>query len=403
MLRTTLKQQRHHQSTRHTRRVQHGGAAWASIAPERLEKWTAALADTGLEFVLNDAWKAGEKAAELYVKLVAEQDTLFDAAVKCMYAEFGIADPTEAAIIAAVTTPGDKSAIFAYLDDAEMLLSFKKSGVSSREAKTKIQQIKAEGLLALLLNPARVRNTFIHDLAAICVAQKADPTILTQVTDEALKNLRINRYEVLTEGNALTQTGAQLRDGYFVMQKISTFRADLGVDATTGKADRFWSTFLTNCANSNTATVTGFLQKYSNIEGTTLRAIVGDQGGLPYAALAAFIYNIYATMGGDLTTNVLTTISTATKSDTLGIAKAANTGIYTLSASTARIDAEFPDASELNKDVVAGLTLGQVLSNINLRQLQFIAHLCKAIELNEAAVAAATGAAAAGSSSSSRI
>lgn len=357
------------------------------ISAARKAIWDQML-PTELAFVTSNwALRSGSDSVKQYMKIIAHQDHLFGAAVKCMYKAIGVADPpTEADILAKYAAyTGDKAALFEYLHDVEELVNFRRADrPTSALARTKIQQIEQEDLLELLLNPARAENTFMKELATACIMQKSDPSILAKASESPLlKFMRYSKYLTTAEANSLLQTGAHLRDGFHVAHTINAFEAALGINKT-DKAGTFWDKFVVGCIAPTGADGSFFPR---------------DTRNTPYSNFAARVYANYAGVASvaDLLTAVLSSIPLKDPADSTTLA-----GYITASSNPTF---RFPDASELDKAVIDGLTLKQILASIDLAQFQFMVHLCKTIELNEAAVAAAVateggggGGAAAGSS-----
>lgn len=379
MLRTTLKQQRH-QSARQTRRahrlgpgdagaVQRGGAKWKSIEdPTRKAIWDEVL-PAELKFVTSD-WATEDDSVQKYITIVANQDALFNAAVKCMYKSIGVADPaTEEDILDKykVVPAGEKEGLFEYLHDVEELINFRRADEpGSAATRTKIQQIEKEDLLQLLLNPTRAENSFMKELASVCITQKGDPTILEKAaSDPNIKSVRYLKYLTTAEGNTLLQTGAHLRDGFHVAHKMNEFSNALGINVTE-KSGTFWDIFVTGCIDPN-------IGKFKE----------PDVRKTFYSVIAAKIYSVYAT------TDAAGLLSAVLRTIPLKDNPASSTTLTGYIASSSSPDSRFPDAAELDKIVIEGLTLKQLIASIDLAQLQFIVHLCKTIELNEAAVLAA--------------
>jgi hypothetical protein len=92
-----------------------------------------------------------------------------------------------------------------------------------------------------------------------------------------------------------------------------------------------------------------------------------------YSELAAYIFHHYNKKEKDLKSRVLKALCTKETSTTVNEA-------------TLKVDPQFskyPNFDQLNGEVVTGLTMLQVLQNINIEQLQFIVHLIYLIESTE--------------------
>lgn len=287
-------------------------------------------------------------AASRYITLVERQDELFDLSVKAIAKKINVDLSNEADIIAKVSE-NTASTLYNFIDDIGNLIYFN-APEEKGQTKTKIQQIKKEKLIDLLLYPATVQNSFIQELANVCIAIKADPDILTDIRgSDDLKLLRAKRYSTLAQANTFLTTGAPLRDGFYASQYITDFNKEMGTDRT-NKETGFWNQFVSGIVNVKDDTI------YRT---------------LPYGKLAAFVFHTYRENESPdtLKSDVLKELSRKDTSET-----------YTESKTN---DSFRPDWSELSKEVVPGLTMLKVLQNIDLEQLQFIVHLIYTIQKKE--------------------
>jgi hypothetical protein len=360
-VRTTLKARHQNQGRRHTLKNQKGGAPWEYIGPSRKDMWSRVLPED-LKFVLNAGFLGTEtNSVQNYITIVERQDELFVCALKAIYNTLGLPEsPTEEQIIAASkeTNETNKASLIEYIYDVYRLIRFTDPTSSpGPDARQKVAQIKNEPLTDLLLNPMRVQNRFIQDLAAICIQQKQDPTILSILTTDLLKTTRAKRYNASIQVNAYETTSVESRDGFYVSQQISEFKAACNVNKTTeNKTPSFWEDFVTSSVTSPT--------------------IPDNLRQLPYGILAGYIFNKYKESSvADLKQTVLT-----------GLARKEESSIFT--EEKKEKDPSLPDWVELSKEILLGLPLLKVLQNMDLTQLQFITHLIATIQKNEASVLA---------------
>lgn len=347
-LRTSLKQRKHGQRRTHRQR---GGAAWNYISnTDRLTIWKT-LIPKELEFVFKPAFSDNRKeSASRYITLLERQDELFDFSVKAISAKINANLSDQADVIAKTTTNTDTT-LFEFIDDIGNLIYFNAPAEDGTK-KTKIQQIKKEKLIDLLLYPATVQNSFMQELANVCISIKSEPGILTDIKDsDDLKILRAKRYNTLAQANAYLTTGSPLRDGFFASQSIKDFDVAMATNRTS-KETGFWNQFVFGIFDVNMDTI-------------------NDRRTLSYGQLAAFVFQKYRdnTSPDTLKSDILKELSRKNMSET-----------YTELKTN---DSYRPDWSELTKDVVPGLTMLNVLQNISLEQLQFIVHLIYTIQKKE--------------------
>jgi len=301
--------------------------------------------------VFNPGFGSGPESVSRYITAVERQDELFDIAVKAIAASINIDLSKQEDVISKAATENPE--LYAFLDDIGNLIYFN-APPETGSTKTKLQQIKHEKLIDLLLYPASAQNRFMQDLAEACVSMKSDPSILTDIQrSDDLKQLRAKRYNTLAQANALLTTGAPLRDGFYPSQFIKDFDVAMATNRT-AKAEGFWNQFVFGCFDFNIEPI-------------------ADRRSLPYGQLAAFVFQKYRdnTDASTLKADVLNTISR--KSESTTFTQAGTNDLYR------------PDWPELTKEVVSGLTMLKVLQNISLEQLQFIVHLIHVIQQKEQA------------------
>jgi hypothetical protein len=319
------------------------------------EKWTTLLTGTPLAFLLEPM------DAKKYLEAVARQDEIFEYALKGIYAALGVtADAGEPAIVAASKKPDAKEIIRSYLNDVGNLIYFspiRKRLPTDGDAelpleKNKLQLIMNAAPVELLVNPEQVKNRFIQDLAAVCKAQKEEPSILADIADPDIHLTRALRYEAISEANSRSMTSNKSRDGFFLLQAASSFRSLMGYDSE-NTALSFWYKFLERCKDENTFT---------------------DQDNTDrYAFLAAYVYKKFVISADNLKETVLNGLNT----DIVGPARESRNPRG--QANTEHL----PD--NLDEEVITGLTLNTLLSKLLIGDIQFVVHLCYTLNAEEKA------------------
>jgi hypothetical protein len=359
-LRTSLRSSK--KPTR-TSRKQRGGADYKVLDRGR---WEPILRN---DAVLRVLVEFEPLTLEKYILAVERQDTLFGYALKAVYDACGIVNPQdELAIIEALKTAATvtaaKEAIKTYFTDVANLVYFDpiKQG-SSTPSPTKLQEIFKNPPVELLVNPEQAKNRFIQDLAAVCVLQKQDLSILDDCrADENIKLTRALRYEAANEANSYGMTSNRSRDGFYLLHEITAFRTALGYGRNDTKSG-FWYKFLSRCIGNNVST------------------IMDDK----FAYFAAYIYSKYASpdyASGTLKSLVLTGL----KNDLPEPRAASRVG----SMGKQNV-AHIPPTVDLDAPVVPTVTMGDLLDRLLINDIQFILQLCYAIENQNGPVVSGPG------------
>ena len=351
-LRTSLRR-RPGQGPGRTSLKQRGGADYKVLDRGR---WEPILRDDEVLRVLVDLEPL---TLEKYILAVEHQDKLFEYALNAVYAACGIAIPVdEMAIIEALKTEATnttaKESIRTYFSDVANLIYFDQTKVFGgvpRISPTKLQEIFKNPPVELLVNPEQAKNRFIQDLAAVCVLQKQDPSILDDCrTDENIKLTRALRYEAANEANSYGMTSNRSRDGFYLLQEITAFRTALGYGRNDTKSG-FWYKFLSRCIGNNVST------------------IMDDK----FAYFAAYIYSKYASP--DYAPGALKNlVFTGLKTD-LPEPRASRVG----SMGKQNV-AHIPPTADLNAAVVSTVTMSELLDRFLINDIQFMLQLCYAIE-----------------------
>jgi hypothetical protein len=340
-----------------------GYANWYSIQDAvRQPIWNQVLPDD-LKFVCQNLYKLNgtppaPDIVKKYIEILERQDELFECAMYAIYMELGIipdktltmekiVEDKEDDIIA--IDPNNVTPHLEYIEDVAKLIYFTQLPNPGGANKTKIQQIVlVDNKIEFLLNPLRVQNMFMKDLAVICILQKKDPTILSKLTTDALKDLRAARYGASIEVDAYQTTGKRSRDGFFARQLVHDFRTICGVDRT-GGADSFWQIFVRKCNESTTVTNAFF---------------GGAHRDTHYGILAAYVYQLY---NANTNINILKeqVLDSLCRKD------------VSRRFDHPRVIASpyLPDWLELDNELYDGMSLKKVYCTIDPEQLEFIVHL----------------------------
>jgi len=365
-LRTTLRRKSSSDGTR----KQRGGATFAG----RID-WKELDKTAGLAFL-----KTGITTVDQYFTLVEQQDEFMNVVMDRIYNNVGLTDlasRTEDAIVAKVgLTNSNKTiplTILEVLTTTEQCISLTNptGGGGTLDTKRKLEQIRKEvnaNCLELLVNPAQLQNSFIRELATLCILLKNNAY---KLDSDALKRTRALRLEAISESNAYATTSSFLRDGFHAAQNIGAFRSILGH----GKGDitkGFWYKVLSDITPNPT-----------------------NQGDEKWVYYTKIILQTYKAGVPDLKTAVLAAINTGIKTELQVPAPTTASPFGRWSATSTRAAAGAADAAEngrlenepgkptANLDQTIGgtaVTLKKILSKISMGDLHFILHLCYTIK-----------------------
>lgn len=288
--------------TLRNRRFQQSGGdrVIPALTSDRREFWKKSKElseDNDLKFLLDNN-KNNLTPAE-YILVVGQQDKLFEYALIAFYRstlgeDFGD-KKDERTIIDRFKTLNYKSEFkskindgLKYIFDIYKLVAFNLQetgthiykGYFSVE-KDKITIISSNPLLQLFVNPALVKNLFIHDLARICLEHKSN--IRLTEDNEEISKLRAKRYNAIIDANALALTTGKSVDGFFLNDKNELFRNKVGFDLTTARPGKlFFELFMEYCV-VNLPTITDKLPT----TGGLINTVLADR----FAFLAACVYH----------------------------------------------------------------------------------------------------------------
>lgn len=226
--------------TLRNRRYQQSGGAYSftTIKPERVRFWNehcdALRKDTDLGFILTDTVRTLELRE--YIKIVGNQDKLFNYALLAMYDMLGIKEEiNEETIIKKFNENRDKGdgnvthkVLTQFIVDICGLIN----GVSSeplRTANTKFNYLIKQNpikQLQMLVNPALFSNLFVSDLARICVEINKNKNILGATPE--IQEMWESRFNAIIEANARALTSFSSMDGFFISQDKTIFRGIMG-------------------------------------------------------------------------------------------------------------------------------------------------------------------------------
>jgi hypothetical protein len=286
-----------HRGLRSTLKQQRGGASlqtlcgWRKTDPTKT-KWSIVLVKPEFKFLLDGGWITQPTATEQYKTIVECQDELFMLAMDAMYAELGITDKTNETEILRQYAAYDKSKLSSltdYIKDVFYVITLKElktlaaSGRGS-PSKTKFEEITAEPLLHLLLNPLRVQNHFIFNVASFIKNLKENPIA---GFDDTKAGLMAIRYDSLAKANTLNMTSTDLRDGPTLSMTTTSVNSLLGTNKLSIN-DSFWYKFLAY-ANNKKPDFTSDINIETYTQGVNSWSSMPDS----YAILSAYIYSLY--------------------------------------------------------------------------------------------------------------
>ena len=367
-LRTTMRRK----SSENGTRKQRGGASFAKpLAWPELDK----AAD--LAFL-----KTGITTVDQYFTLVERQDEFMNVVMERIYNTAELKDAasrTEEAIIAKVgLTNSNKTipiSIIAVLKEAEqcLCLTTPVNGGTTRETKRKLEQIRKEinsNCLELLVNPAQLQNSFIRELATLCILLKNNAY---KLDTDALRLARALRLEAISESNAYATTSSFLRDGFHAAQNIGQFRTILGHDKGDIGAGFWYKVLGSNLTPTNQGN-----ERWVYYTKLILEKYKAGEPDLKMAVLAA-INTIIKTPLPKSAANPFGRSSVTSQRAAAGAADVVENG---------RLENE-PGKPTANLDQPIGgtsVTLNTILSKISMGDLHFILHLCYTITALEAVV-----------------
>jgi hypothetical protein len=288
-------------STRHTLRAgrglrsslkkQRGGATlqtlcgWRDINPATV-KWNSLLKETDFAFLLDGGWITQKTASEQYETIVEQQDKLFMLAMDAIYAELNADKMNEGDIMEKYATYPAKDTLTNYITDILYLVNLK--DITGSGAKfDELLKTDKEPLLHLLLNPLRVQNHFIFNLASFIISLKQNP--ITDFNEEKAGLMTI-RYDSLSKANTLNMTSTDLRDGPILTMPTKSVTTMLGTNKQDFKSS-FWYKFLAYANNKKPDFTDIDMNAYT--EGFNTWNSISDV----YSILAAYIYSLYKNNG----------------------------------------------------------------------------------------------------------
>jgi len=358
-LRTTMRRKSSNDGTR----KQRGGARFAGpLAWPELDK------ATDLAFL-----KAGITTVDQYFTLVERQDEFMNVVMERIYNKVGLTNRTEDAIVAKVgLTDSNKTIpinIVGVLKEAEqcLCLTMPVNGGTTLDTKRKLEQIRKEvnsNCLELLVNPAQLQNSFIRELATLCILLKNNAY---KLDSDALKLTRALRLEAISESNAYATTSSFLRDGFHAAQNIGAFRSILGHakgDITKG----FWYKVLSSTQLAPTNRGDEKWVYYTKVILDKYKAGVPDLKAAVLAAIRGTTLQVPAPTA----TSPFGRPSATSQAAAAGAADVAENG---------RLENE-PGKPTANLDQPIGgtdVTLKAILGKISMGDLHFILHLCYTI------------------------
>ena len=385
MLRHTLSKHKMMPLPKAVTKTQQGGAAWAMISVPRQGNWRAELESQGKMDLFGTLLKArmnsttdDDRTANMkqYIAMIQQQDDLFDVAMGAMCraieAQLGggvsiVLGDYESIRANAPQIDEMRDEMLEYIKDVERLLAFGLDPMDPSN-KTKLQIIytsPTETLSSLLLFPWRITNVFILGLARLMVNLRQDDSILQEINEQAsLQTLLANQWESYVMAEAYRLTAKDLRDGFYLNQGTGSFKRYVKV---------FWSDLVVE--------LTAGANLLADREGCK-NLIKQDGVDVPYSRIAASVYAAYKAGTLDRLLQLFSNCGTTTHADGLS-------------------DEYLPNRSEWDLSI-DGVTLKQLLEQMDDTTLQFILHLAYTIQKVESEPASvAVGAPGPGSGPSS--
>jgi hypothetical protein len=243
------------------------------------------------------------------------------------------------------------------------------NGGTTLDTKRKLEQIRKEvnsNCLELLVNPAQLQNSFIRELATLCILLKNNAY---KLDSDALKLTRALRLEAISESNAYATTSSFLRDGFHAEQNIGAFRSILGHakgDITKG----FWYKVLSSTQMAPTNRGDEKWVYYTKVILDKYKTGVPDLKAAVLAAIQAATKPLQ--VPAPTTASPFGRLSATSQAAAAGAADVAENG---------RLENE-PGKPTANLDQSIGgtdVTLKAILSKISMGDLHFILHLCYTI------------------------
>ncbi len=247
-------------------------------------KWKEVLVNSEFKFLLNGGWITA--ATSQYTTIVEQQDKLFMLAMDAIYAELNADKMNEGDIMEKYATYPAKDTLTNYIKDILYLVNLK--DITGSGAKfDEILKTDKEPLLHLLLNPLRVQNHFIFNLASFIISLKQNP-----IADfnEGKAGIMTIRYDSLAKANTLNMTSTDLRDGPILTMPTKSVTTMLGTNKQDFKSS-FWYKFLAYANNKKL--------NFTDIDIITFTEGFNTWDSTPdvYAILSAYIYSLYKNNG----------------------------------------------------------------------------------------------------------
>jgi hypothetical protein len=220
------------------------------------------------------------------------------------------------------------------------------------------------------VNPAQLQNSFIRELATLCILLKNNAY---KLDTDALRLARALRLEAISESNAYATTSSFLRDGFHAAQNIGQFRTILGHDKGDIGAGFWYKVLGSNLTPTNQGN-----ERWVYYTKLILEKYKAGEPDLKMAVLAA-INTIIKTPLPKSAANPFGRSSVTSQRAAAGAADVVENG---------RLENE-PGKPTANLDQPIGgtsVTLNTILSKISMGDLHFILHLCYTITALEAVV-----------------
>jgi hypothetical protein len=384
--------------------VQRGGANFVAIPDAgRRTEWARALADdpswAGMfDTLVSDSRPdptddaAKQKAVTQYVNAVMRQDDLMDIAIKLIRKKLVIADDNSNLFekLGAINENTQRATMLQYIIDVERIVSFNDSSTKVGLPTTKLQSLvfgATDSLATLIAYPSRAKNMFIEALATIAIQMKYDqnsPLKKQEIGTDNIKKIFADNLKSYADGLSYLKTARELRDGFYMMTVMATFKGILEGKAPSASpassitAVNFWRKLVNKLVEFKTtpATILGSSTACASID-------------IPHTIISPTItYDKVSTDWANVTAAVISTyINTppTTPWDAITFLKGINKTCIT--PKKVYHDATPNDVLfDSPIDKTDGLTLRMLFSNFSSNVTVFILHLIYTIQTLEPSV-----------------
>jgi hypothetical protein len=265
-------------------------ASWKTVLPSELTF-----------LVEGDTWIMDKEDGEKkYIIIVQRQDELFMLAMRLIYTKIGATEGDESSIFAAAKTMtlDTQKECLDYIKDIISIVHLEQDLTSSQLKDTKFDKLLKvnsngmlnEPFLHLLINPQRVQNQFVSNMAMILYLLKKNDVLDSIKDDIDQLSLLAVRYDSVTKANALANTSIDLRDGPNIVINTSDVTTMFGTNIS-DKSKMFMLNFLLRCVGKyyDKDSIKTYTIEDLNVSSLPRTMPLADR----YALLSAIIYYSY--------------------------------------------------------------------------------------------------------------